>query len=136
MKGQVSALAGPGIATRQATPEDDHFFRVEVTIAACVATPDHRALGDNIVDVTFGFSASMARPPAGITDEQINATLSHHISPVAAAIQVTLTSLGYAALGTIDEPMTEHSTATGELGVATPVTVQISMSAAPEARAS
>jgi hypothetical protein len=40
---------------RETRPEDDHFFHVEVTIAACVGTPDSRILGSNVVDVTVGF---------------------------------------------------------------------------------
>lgn len=105
----------------------DHFFRIEVTVAACIATPEGRALQDNMVDVTLGFSLSMARPPRPLTDEEINRNLIHHVSPVLAAIQTTLTSMGFAALGTIDPPMTERSTPTGEFGHSTPVTVVIGM---------
>ena len=117
-----------------ALPDDDHFFRVEVTVAACIATPEGHALGDNMVDVTLGFSLSMARPPRTLTDAEINQNLTHHISPILAAVQTTLTSLGFTALGTIDPPMTDGSTPTGEFGVSTPVTVRISLPSS-EARA-
>ena len=101
----------------------DHYFRVEVTVAACIATPEGRALQGNMVDTTIGFSMSMAAPPRPLTDAEINQNLGHHMSPVLAAIQTTLTMMGFAALGTIDDPLTEHSTATGELGQTTPVRV-------------
>ena len=103
----------------------DHFFRVEITVAACIATPEGHSLQDNMVDVTLGFSLSMAGPPRRLSDEEINRNLGHHMSPVLAAIQTTLTSMGFAALGTIDQPMTERSTPTGEFGRSSPVTVTL-----------
>lgn len=112
---------------RAKRPDDDHFFRVEVTVNACIATPDDRALGNNVADVTLGFSASMERPPAGIGDAEITAAIARNMSPVLAAIQTVLTmQLGYAALGMIDDPMADHGTPTGEFGKATPVTVRVS----------
>jgi hypothetical protein len=102
---------------------NEHYFRVEVTIAACIATPDNRALGDNVVDVTFGFSLPMPAPPRRLTDREINDNLSHHVSPVAASINAALMSIGFASLGTIAEPMGEQSTPTGEFGTATPVSI-------------
>jgi len=112
----------------------DHFFRVEITVAACIVTPEGRALQDNMVDVTLGFSLSMAGPPRRLSDEEINRNLGHHISPVLAAIQTTLTSMGFAALGTIDLPMTERSTPTGEFGHSSPVRVVLAFPG-PEGRA-
>jgi hypothetical protein len=110
---------------RRAKPDEDHFARIEVTVAACVETPDGRALGDNVVDATIVFHASMPRPPRVLTDAEINRTLTHNMSPVLAAIQSVLASMGFAVLGMIDEPMGEHSSPTGEFGKATPVTVHL-----------
>lgn len=129
MGSNEAAMTWPG--RQLATKDDDHFFRVEVTVAACIATPDNRALGDNQVDVTFGFSMSAARPPRDMSDAEVNAALSRNISPVAAAIVTTLTSIGFAFIGQIDEPMTEHSTPTGEFGHSTPVKVTVSMPTDP-----
>ena len=84
-------------------------------------------VGDNVVDVTVGFLASMPRPPRELTDAEINGTLASHISVVVAAIQSVLTSMGFAALGTIDEPMSEHSSPTGEFGTSTPIHVTLEM---------
>lgn len=118
-------MSGGGL--RQARPEDDHFFRVEVTVAACIATPDNRALGDNMGDVTLGFSMSAVRPPEGMSDRRVNAAIAHNISPILALIQATLTSVGYAFLGTIDPPMTARASPTGEFGHSTPVRVTMQM---------
>lgn len=120
------------MTTRATTPEDDHYFRVEITVAGCIGTPEDKVLGDNMADVTMGFSMSMQRPPDGTTDVEINRAITHNMSPIVAAIQTVMTvSLGFATLGQIDEPMTDHSSPTGQFGRSTPVTVRISMSDLP-----
>jgi hypothetical protein len=110
---------------RAAKPEEDHRFRVEVTFAAAIETPDHLILGRNVVDFTLAFHASMPRPPRKLSDEEINQTLAHHIGPVIAAVQTGLTSMGYAVVGSVDEPMAANSSPTGAFGKTSPVTVSL-----------
>lgn len=99
---------------------DFHIVRVEVTVAAAITLPDGHILGDNMVDGTLAFGWRMSTPPEGISDAEVNAALTKQMSPVLALIQTALTFNGWVAMGQVDEPMTENSSATGEVGRSSP----------------
>jgi hypothetical protein len=99
-----------------------HYMRVEVTVAAAIVDSDNgKVAGNNMVDATlvFGWRCD---DPAGRTDSQINAGLTHQMSPVLAVISAALTQQGWLAMGQEADPMTHESVQVGQ-GVSTPVTV-------------
>jgi hypothetical protein len=108
-----------------------HYMRVEVTVAAAIVDSDDGGVaGNNMVDATlvFGWRCD---DPTGRTDSQINAALSHRMSPVLALISTALTQQGWLAMGQEAEPMTHESVQVGQ-GVSTPVTVFVMDEAAQE----
>jgi hypothetical protein len=102
-----------------------HYLRLELTIEAALVTPDDRVLGGNIVDATIVFGWKTNAPPAGVTDEAINAALTAQMTGVLAVVNSALILNGWAALGQTDDRMGEHSTPTGEVGHTTPITVRV-----------
>ena len=107
------------------TDIDFHILRLEVTVAAALVDPSGRVVGGNVVDTTLAFGWRTGDPPPGINDAMVNDVLSKQTGPVLALITSALSFNGWVVMGTVDEPMTEHSSPTGEVGNTGPVTVQV-----------
>ena len=90
-----------------------HSLYIEVTITACIGTPDGHALGDNVVDCTIGFHSPVAAPSRKMSDTEINMKLGYQVGPILAAIETLLIGMGMTAVGDIAEPMAEHASPTG-----------------------
>jgi hypothetical protein len=102
-----------------------HYLRLEVTVEAALVTPKDRVLGGNLVDATLAFGWRIDAPPAGVTDEQINAALTKQMTGVLALVSSALILNGWADLGQADERMGERSHPTGEVSHTEAVTVRV-----------
>lgn len=114
---------------------EGHYLRFEVTVEACIATPEDRAMGDNIADATLGFAVAVKSPGRALSDVEINAVLAAKMGPVLAVITAGLTQIGLASVGQLDSRMGERATPTGQFGKTSPVTVRVSMPLGPDAPA-
>jgi hypothetical protein len=112
--------------TSPASAQDGYAFRVEVTVTACIESPDHQVVGDNIADITLVFSRAVGDPPAeDLTDPIVQASLAHNMSPILGVIQATLTQIGLRYLGTVEETLSERGrTVVGHIR-SSPVRVQL-----------
>jgi hypothetical protein len=93
-----------------------HYLRIEVTVAAAITgIDDSKTLGDNMAAVTLAFGQGIKNFGYVPTDVQIQQAVIKGVSPVVGTIGAILKELGYLEMGEVEDPMTGHSTPTGEM---------------------
>lgn len=98
--------------------DDDHLFRIEVTVAATLVQPNGYIIGGNMIESTLAFGWRVqGAPPPSLDAAVLDDGLAKLTAAVMELLQPVLTAHGWRAMGSVDEPMVRYSVLKGEVDV-------------------